>query len=773
MEKEQAAIIFVILIMSVACLAVPFVIWLFRRVVEKPPYGRRNKMGISGMILFLACLLGSIWCLRYAVGFYQIINDVESEMTLTWWEEIFNSFGHTLQTFSMDEDYTWYMLNGKLMLSKMLGDGSVMPSVYGVYVSILNTVAPIAGGAVIFEILANIFPKIKLTIYNLAFWKEKYYFSELNEASLALAKSVCSISESSIRRPVIIFTDAYIDKEKEKDSEMLLEAKQIGAICVRDDLSHVRMNGSGMRKIFLIDEEETGNLQTLACFANAQNCMCLKKSEIYFFTNDDAYVELEKAIRDKLLNSLGFSETDLPVFMPVRSYRNLISNLLEKLPLYEPLVGKERNSNGLLELTVTILGTGPIGIEMFLSTYWFGQMSDCKLTINILSQDPEEAFWDQINYINPEIRQTTIENDPILRINRRGDYADVYCSVNYIQCDVKSAVFSDSDNILDSDYFFIALGSDEKNIAVANAVRKCVGQHHLNLPDFRRTVIAYVVYDDEITSILNRNKYYCSDRKQTDIYMCAVGGLREVYGLRNIFMTDHEDTSQKVNEAYMILNDREKRADEYRTRIKDDYSYWANKARALQIKYKMFAMGIIDFSVFDMNGKSDDEYIQLLKAACDKFVREIAGGDQLSGEEAEKHMSLMHRIAWMEKRRWNAFTRIKGFRHTDRYDVYAVEGEKGTYKQMDLKLHPCLVECDKVGIRAKIDLNCNIDAKSRFKFEEKDCPDMLDDLSKDLSEKGFNGFDFKEFDYPTMDIDAVKKLSEKCDTMLKAVRGNK
>ena len=35
---------------------------------------------------------------------------------------------------------------------------------------------------------------------------------------------------------------------------------------------------------------------------------------------------------------------------------------------------------------------GDIGTEMFLNTYWIGQMLDCKLRINVVSKEPEGTF---------------------------------------------------------------------------------------------------------------------------------------------------------------------------------------------------------------------------------------------------------------------------------------------------------------------------------------------------------------------------------------------
>ena len=112
----------------------------------------------------------------------------------------------------------------------------------------------------------------------------------------------------------------------------------------------------------------------------------------------------------------------------------------------------------------------------------------------------------------------------------------------------------------------------------------------------------------------------------------------------------------------------------------------------------------------------------------------------------------MHKMAWLEHRRWNAFTRVKGFQHTENYDSYAVTGQIGSYKQMELKLHPCLVECDQKGIRAEMNQDCSVDRSTVFDCDNRDDFDLLDDLSYDLHDKGYNDYNFKEYDYITGDF---------------------
>ena len=753
MEKYQVGVIITLLCLSVAAVIVPSMIYFARKLVEKPTYGTYKKTTVSRMLLFSGCLIAAVWCLRYAVGYFSIVSADDNTVTLTWWEEIFNSLVHALQTFSMDEDYTDYILNGKEMLGTICGDNSVWIATYGLYASVLNFVAPIAGGAIIFEILASIFPKLRLQLSHLAFWKEKYYFSELNDASLALAKSVCTIKVSSFMKPVIVFTDAYVDDEDEKGSEMLLEAKLLGAICIRDDLSHVKKNKFGMRKFFLIDEAESGNLQTLADLANSSNSTYLKKSEIYLFTNDDAYVQVERRVRDRLITDLKFTEEELPVFVPIQSYRNLISNLLVDVPLYEPLIGKDPDCLGNQTLTVSILGTGHIGTEMFLSTYWLGQILNCSLKVNVLSQESEEEFWNKIDYVNPEIRHTTIKDDPILRINRKGDIANVYCEVNYHQCDVKSSEFMSclidpEKKILDTDYFLVSLGTDEDNISVANTLRKYIGQYHIKVKKPIKTVIAYVVYDSELSKTLNRKKYYNFVNEKVDVYMQAIGSLHDVYSVRNVFMTDREPFAQKAHEAYAAVQNREERAKTHRTRMNDDYKHWANLARGMHVKYKVYSMGMIKESMFDYPNATE-AYNEILAKSYSEYKAVVSGQVEfISKDQENEHLMLLHKMAWLEHRRWNAFTRVKGFRSTTDYDVYAVPGVIGSYKQMDIKLHPCLVECDQKGIRANISSKGEIDVESLFQCDDRDDFDLLDDLSYDLYSKKYNDYDFKQYDYP-------------------------
>ena len=754
MTVTQAFWLSALCVISAVLAVVPLVIgggkWCYRKIkgVSRPPENIGKKL-----LAFSAILIGAIWCVRYAVGCYSILIAPADGDKLTLVEEIFNSIAHTLQTFSMDEDYTEYIFNGKAMVAMIAGSDSPWIAVYGLYASLLNFLAPVAGGAILFEILTSIFPRLQLGISNLAFWKDKYYFSELNERSLALAKSIREADRRFFRRPTLVFTDVYTDDENEISSELLSEATVLGAICIRDDLWHIRKNKFGTRKYFLIDEKEESNLQSLIDLSEDNNRPYLKHAEIYLFSQDDIYTTIEQQSMARIKADESFKESELPVIIPVQSQRNLITDLLVELPLYEPLIGKKRDENGVVDLNVTIAGIGATGMQMFLTTYWLGQMLDCRLNINIVSGESEEDFWGRVDYINPEIRPTTVAGDPILLVNRRGEHMPPYCHVNYIQADVYSADFLETlcggadSAILDTDYFFVSLGSDERNLAIAEKLHRCIGTHHLTLDEVRRTIIAYVIYNPRLSKTLNGSSLYHS-AEQSDIYMRAVGSLDEVYSVKTIFGMAHDKRIEEVNTAYDALQNKAARAEAHRKRARDDYKYWATRARTMHVWYKMFMLGLVDVSVFD--GDLADRDAALL-AAHEQYKRLVTGNTTPEDAEHKAYLlSRIHELSWLEHRRWNAFTRVKGFRYSGDYAKYFPS--EGSYKHMSLKLHPCLVEADARGFRGEIDENgCPI-RDTEFKVSDPAEWDLLDELSYDLKAKGINDYDFKLYDYPAFDF---------------------
>ena len=799
--------------------------WFFGRAPAKgfnyPPF--RKRLLRSTLLLLLA-----VWFLRFSVGYYAITHRVEDIPSLTFTETLFDSLVHVFQTFSMDEDYTAYIKAGKEMILSFNGS-AVLSDIYGIYAAVLNTLVPIAGGAILFELISEFFPQMQLMLATAHFWTEKWYFSELNDNSLALAKSTVEYN----CRIHIIFTDAYSDSSDESCSERLNKAVSIGAICVRDDVQHIKIRGK-RTKIFLIDSSENTNLQTLSGLLE-QRDQRADRTEIYVFSSDSKFSQLDGEVSlivdkagkyqfdllpekerakiiQKAYNSLNaedrsrydsdlteeqklnvihkfYVQNCVPDVIPINGVRNMATNLFRNVPLYEPLIDKQAR-DGIKELNLTIFGSGVIGTEVFLTAYWCGQMLDCRLNITVISKERQNSssdssgtgdFEGRINRLNPDILETAKPDSPILICNRKGSRNEPYFYYRYIQADVLSddlTEFLREKELLDTDYFVVALGSDEENFSIADRLRQSVGAHHLFKADGKKTVISYVIYNSDLSRMLNKsNRHrYSVETETPDVLMCAFGDLESVYSIPNVFFDGQSDKAYEIGNRYdqskLTFNETEHRKTRTK-RLNDTYSHQANLAKAYHRKYREYSAGFHTKSMFTVTEQTMEQncirepeknYLDFVYTEKTDMRIPCPGGTEKSREQ------LLHELAWLEHRRWCAFLRTRGFRNpgSDQdferyYSRILPEHTQTDHKFISLKLHPCLIECSKNGILADLCKYGTIDDQSKLPDI-----DLLDELSlkrhklrvresqeKHTAEPAFE--DFKKYDYPEFELDDKEK----------------
>ena len=793
MECRQKLWIGIILVASFASVVWGAIWWCRRCMEQKRTPEKCNRAGISAWLILTGFLAAAIFALRLAVGYHSVVTSNPAGTDgppLTVWEKIFSSILEALRTFSMEEEYSNHMVDLRNMLSSLVcpdwtGYG-VCEFILLLYASVLDLAAPIFGGAVILEIVSSMFPQITLRFSYLS-KRTKCFFSELNPATLALAKSLYENTE--MERPILIFTDTYIDDEKEKDYELLLEAKKYGAICVRDDLAHVVKPKRGQIEYYLMDENEFGNLQTLMGLTEGHNVRYLRNSQIYLFVQSDAYVQIEKQVNrglDSEENKKLLGDSQKPRIVPVHGYRNLVHNLFSDVPLYEPLVGKADPT----KLCVTILGNGIIGTEAFLSAYWFGQMAvsrvkdgkmtmdDVDLTIQVISQDKPEDFWSKIDYINPEIRETVTilsdegpakaeKNSRDLLVYMDGEEPNApYCKVRYIQQDVKIGGLWDGESkviepLLQSDYVIVALGNDADNISIAEKMRCAIGKKHLeaeSAEEVNNVVVAYAVFDPKLAKTLNGHKrYQTRHKKKTDVYMHAFGSLDQVYSCDNIKMSKSKLLSEEIGNTYAKAQLRNSHIKENEKRSQGgengNYNYWSDLARAAHNQYKVFCLGWIKESVFsadsDMGKKevgktadgkpiyksvlADNLHQEYIMGLCKQYKRIAIAGASVDKKHWKELEDKKHVLAWLEHRRWNAFARTMGYQYESIHQLLKLKNEQ---KDMSLKLHACLVEARRpelgngdTYICAEFAKNGRVDSTKMLNWPEEASRDRLDQAS--------------------------------------------
>lgn len=230
---------------------------------------KKSKKRQIGLAIYALLV---IWLARFLVILFSkdgiATGDGLPTNGLLWWEKLFDSLIHALQSFSMDEDYTQYTVAGKQLLEEAgLPEWSLF---YGILVSIYNILAPVLGGALVLNILTSLFPSIKISLF---LHRHKVVFSELNEASICLAEDIMrdkqyyKVLKMHTRfsfRPLIIFTDAYVDSQSEISSELFDRAKEIGAVCVKNDLINLRLSRSMAVTYLLMDEKVADNITSFS-----------------------------------------------------------------------------------------------------------------------------------------------------------------------------------------------------------------------------------------------------------------------------------------------------------------------------------------------------------------------------------------------------------------------------------------------------------------------------------------------------------------------------
>ena len=771
-----------------------------RRLKKRNDYSYNKNTG-RHLMVFSAILLCAVFSLRFAIGEYSHVVSTEVIPEMPGYEQFFNSLLHAFQTFSMDEEYLPYSEQGKelvkfLFNSKIAAETmSKIESAFTIYNAALNLAAPIVGGAFIFEVLAGIFPQLLFLFSKYCFWKQRFFFTALNEESVALAKSV--VSDPNIKHFQIIFTDAYADNENEESTELLLNAKALGAICLKDDLLHILLkrripffnikckdkddpeNKKPPKKndcstsIFLSDRSENINLQTLSLLLEPDRQKKLKDTQIFVFGSDAkmTYVEDEVTYICNRFRAEYGSDSIVPQVIPVNGIRNMAQNLFYDLPLFECLYGKSSDNR---EINLTIIGSGVIGTELFLNAYWFGQIPDVKLNINIVSKDEsEKAFRSRINNINPEILLTEAKekDDKILNasVNKsKPDFQPPYFKLRFKKAD---ALTSDLEDLLvkgigekgekkfplrDSDFFIVAVGSDEDNYSIAEKIKLVVGNYHLHCAKSNKTIISYVIYNSSLQKALNRcpriRTVNGKNPDEFDIYMHAFGSIDEMFSCENIFFDRVNEIGERIGKSYI--------GDERPERTYNYYNERANRSRALHVNYKAFCLGAIQPSLF--NSKSDQDYKKTQeKTQTDfpefvkKFQRKEQNLSETSDGEDGSNSVTLHELAWMEHRRWNAFMRINGFRCPDNYTDYEAldcdahkKGVDKEYQFLFLKLHPCIVEGTKGAFVCQLGLDSETGCLVRMKpdYDSMVVGDKLDRISQQTRQP------FKKYDYPEEEI---------------------
>lgn len=435
--------------------------------------------------------------LSAGVAFYPIYFSLFDGDQFDVFKSVLLSLHNAIRLFVVDADYT-FIIDNVTTLS------SAIKPIYTVHMAILFLLSPIFTFGFILSFFKNLSATLK---YYFSYFNDVYIFSELNEKSLTLAKSL----KKSNRRRVIVFCDVFENNE-EKSFELVGEAKELRAICFQKDILNVNFRFHSSQRalyFFAIGEDRYENvnhaLKLGEKYKNVDN------SHLYIFSNDIGSELLLSNINDGKMKVRRINEA-----------QSLINRELYYNPgkIFSGAIGL---ADGEKQISAVIVGMGGYGNEMLKTLVWFGQMDGYRIKINAFDQNPvaEKEFAMQC----PEILDSKYNG-----VKKSGEaYYDVTVHSG-TNVDVRE--FAESIKaISDATYVFVSLGSDEKNIKIAVELRTIFERMHI------KPIIQAVVYNSGLAASLNSITNFRGQKYDIDF----VGDFDSIYSESVIIDSPLED----------------------------------------------------------------------------------------------------------------------------------------------------------------------------------------------------------------------------------------
>lgn len=274
---------------------------------------------------------------------------------------------------------------------------------------------------------------------------------------------------------------------------------------------------------------------------------------------------------------------------------------------------------------------------------------------------------------------------------------------------------SEEEKLLNTDYFIVTLGNDEDNFTIAERIKCVIGRHHLTKAPEKKTVIAFSIYNSDLARKLNEypQRRYVNGTEESDIYMYAFGCKDEVYSCNNVFFEGISYSAFLTGENYDNISKNSERQqrkfyerilmDHHKQLLKDIYNQMSSLARLMHLKYKIFSLKKLVGDEYQYSVFTQDS-IQFEKAEQNKEMINFYKNTIIEISKDSDNHSDLHKLAWLEHRRWNAFMRTCGFRTVSieemnqYYALTCFEHRNPNHKFIPLKIHPCIVECSKNGM---------------------------------------------------------------------------
>ncbi len=468
-----------------------------------------KKCKIDAKYRFL--LIMGIGLLSLGILVFPLLDFKDNAIILT------NAFYYALKSITLNEDIN--------VLSK-INLHSVFGCIYFIWINVFLIALPFFTVSTLIAFIGDL-----LTGYKFRKLKNKnlYFFSEMNEKSIMIAK--CYANNNN----VIIFANVEKNKDnKTDDFKSIILSEKIGEVNLNNYDNNIT--------IYMISKNEEQNLNdALEIMEKYKN----KKIKVYVINNtEEAPVILDSANREIIKKLKENDNKEYVNVEIVNEAERAIFNLLDKKPLY---AGTIDNTISLL-----IIGLGQVGKEFLKDALWCGMMLDYRFKALVIDIKADEIKK------NIEIETPELLNN---------------YNITFVNADIKSPDAIEAiKQVNDINYILVSMETDNKNLDTAIDLRR------LFIRNYERKPIINIWIQNEykkqqVNKLINEN--------QTAYDINAFGSIKDMYFDNKIVDSEIEKVGEKIHKAFGGNP-----ADYYL----NEYNKRSSRASGLHVKYKLYSI---------------------------------------------------------------------------------------------------------------------------------------------------------------------------------------
>lgn len=538
-----------------------------------------------------------------------------------------------LQLGSLDGDYNlWITEAGNISLF------------YKIFLIVICYSMPLVFGGFILSFFEGITGTIRFYIFRN--FRDVYYFSEINDNSLILAKSI-----AENKKALVVFFNC------DDNNELKEEAVNHNFILLKTNYEKLLQKANRKLNFFMISKNEDSNLSDTLKIVNEYK---QKFPGNTLFKNITIYLYCSNQIAEDLLNSTDKKGICIKL---INEHQYAANELIFNHPLYGVPRWKEEK-----KLSVLVVGAGKTGRQIIKNIIWacqFGSKYDCEF--HVIDKNAEM------------IKQILLHEAPEF-FNPKWNIKLFFYEADAFDSSFEEVI---NRNCMYTDYVVVNLSSDDDSISAALFLRRYFLANKKNYEPF----ISVRVFDEqkstsikELTAV-NKEKISLKgwgiySQKSENYNLIPFGNKTSIYKYENIVENPIEQIALNTHSAYqkMFSPNLPEKEEVIKAFYQNEIDRKSNFANAIHIKYKLKMLG------FDLK----------LKNQSTKEEMENAEQNLLLLKEKLSNKETLDYLGRLEHDRWLAFQISEGWKSISVNEAKEYSEKTGSHKHIRAKLHPCI-----------------------------------------------------------------------------------